>query len=75
VAEFLSEYEELMEADAEISQREVVERLNIPRSTLRHWEKRKNSIDEDRSVIRFFESPAGVAFLHRLILALHFVFT
>lgn len=75
VAEYLSEYEELMEADAEISQREVVDRLNIPRSTLRYWDKRKNSIDEDSSVVRFFESPAGVAFLHRLILALHFVFT
>ena len=49
--------------------------LGIPRSTLQHWLKRKDSIDADPEVINFFESPAGTAFLHRLVLGAHFVMT
>jgi hypothetical protein len=29
----------------------------------------------DPEVVSFFESPAGTAFLHRLVLAAHFVIT
>jgi hypothetical protein len=57
------------------SQRQVAEKLEIPRSTLQHWLKRKSSIDADPEVVAFFESPAGVAFLHRLVLAAQFVLT
>jgi hypothetical protein len=49
--------------------------LGIPRSTLQHWLERKEKIDADPELVAFLETPAGVAFLHRLILAAHFVMT
>jgi hypothetical protein len=57
------------------SQRQLAAELGIPRSTLQHWLARKGGIDADPEVVAFFESPAGVAFLHRLVLAAHFVMT
>jgi len=57
------------------SQRQLAEELEIPRTTLQHWLKRKESIDADPEVVAFFESPAGVAFLHRLVVGAHFVMT
>ena len=57
------------------SQRQLAEELGIPRTTLQHWLKRKDSIDADPEVVAFFESPVGVAFLHRLVLVAHFVMT
>ena len=59
----------------EISQREFSRKEQIPRSRLQYWLARKSRIDSDPEVIRFFESPVGLAFLHRLIVCLHFVFT
>ena len=52
-----------------------MKQLGIPRSTLQHWLKRRDSIDEDSEVVAFFESPVGISFLHRLTLAAHFVMT
>lgn len=74
------EVAEKMEAYAEAyqqtpSQRQVAEILNVPRSTLQHWLERKDSIDAEPEVVAFFGSPVGVAFLHRLVLAAHFVIT
>lgn len=66
-AEELSMFETVMENNPLDSQREIVEKLGIPRSTLRHWLKRKNAIDAAPEVIEFFESPVGTAFLHRLV--------
>jgi len=57
------------------SQRHWAEELEIPRTTLQHWLGRKANIDADPDVVAFFESPAGVAFLHRLVLAAHLVTT
>lgn len=57
------------------SQRQIVDELNIPRSTLRYWLERKESIDADPELINFFESIVGTAFLHRLVTAAHFVMT
>jgi len=42
---------------------------------LQHWLKRKDSIDADPDIINFFESTAGTAFLHRLVLGSHFAMT
>jgi hypothetical protein len=69
-----------MEAYAEAyqqipSQRQAAEELKVPRSTLQHWLKRKDSIDAEPEVVVFFESSVGVAFLHRLVLAAHYVIT
>lgn len=57
------------------SQRAIAEEIGIPRSTLQHWLARRQGIDADPNLVAFFESEAGIAFLHRLILAAHFVIT
>ena len=63
------------EAQKEQSQRQFALEHNIPRTTLQHWLKRKNNIDSSPAVIDFFESPDGLAFLHRLTTAALFAFT
>ena len=60
---------------SELSQRQWCQENDVPRSTLQNWLARKDNIDSDTDVIHFFESPSGLCFLHRLIIALHFVFT
>ncbi len=60
---------------AEVSQRQWSQQAAVPRSTLQYWLQRKASLDSSLAVIAFFESPEGLAFLHRFVLALHFVFT
>ncbi|MDM8538807.1 hypothetical protein QUF70_18785, partial [Desulfobacterales bacterium HSG17] len=75
IAEELSIFEAAFESNPDASQHEIIEQLGIPRSTLWHWLNRKESIDAAPEVINFFESPVGTAFLHRLVLAVHFIFT
>ena len=53
----------------------MAEQLEVPQSTLQHWLQRKDGIDADPKVVEFFESSEGVAFLHRLVLGVHFVMT
>src|SRR3954447_16090399 len=57
------------------SQRAFAQQVGIPRSTLQHWLKRKQNLDADRALVAFFESPTGLAFLHRLVGACHLTFT
>ena len=61
-------------AKEKISQRQYAKKNAIPRSTLQHWLYRKESLDAARTVIDFFESPDGLAFLHRMIVAAHMEF-
>jgi len=58
-----------------MSQRQFAKERGVPRSTLQHWLSRKATIDADSAVVAFFESPVGLAFLHRLVVATHLVFT
>jgi hypothetical protein len=58
-----------------ISQRQFAQEHGVPRSTLQHWLARKATIDADPALVAFFESPVGLAFLHRLVVAAHLVFT
>jgi hypothetical protein len=58
-----------------ISQRDFVKETGVPRSTLRYWLARKDSIDAHPVLIEFFESPVGIAFLHRLVTSAHVSFT
>jgi hypothetical protein len=58
-----------------LSQRQGAEELGIPRATLQHWLERKESLDAAPEVVDFFESPVGVAYLHRLVVAAHFTMT
>jgi hypothetical protein len=73
IAQKLSEYEKAIQSCP--SQRQIAEEIDIPRSTIQHWLNRKNAIDADPEVVAFFESPAGIAFLRRLVLGAHFVIT
>jgi hypothetical protein len=75
VAATLSEFEKAIQEDPIGSHRRIAEQLSVPRTTLQHWQKRKDAIDAASEVVAFFESPAGVQFLHRLVLAAHFVMT
>jgi len=58
-----------------ISQRDFAKRTGVARSTLRYWLDKKNSIDAHPVLIEFFESPVGIAFLHRLVTSAHVSFT
>ncbi len=49
------------------SQQAICDELDVPRSTLQYWLARQGKIDEAPEVIAFFESPAGVQFLHRFV--------
>jgi len=58
-----------------VSQRDFAKSADVPRSTLRYWLDRKNSIDAHPDLVEFLESPVGIAFLHRLVTAAHIAFT
>src|SRR5258708_30550628 len=45
------------------SHRAFAQRVNIPRSPLPHWLKRKHTLDADPALVAFFSSPAGSALL------------
>src|SRR3954454_14529227 len=70
VAELVSQFEA-----SHSSQRAFAQQVGIPRSTLQHWLKRKQALDADPALVAFFESPTGLAFLHRLVGACHLTFT
>ena len=57
------------------SQRGCAKAQEVPRATLQHWSRRSEGIDADPELVAFFESSAGLAFLHRLVIAAHVVFT
>lgn len=57
-----------------LSQRAFAAASGVPRTTLQAWEAHKATLDAEPSLVEFLESPTGLAFLHRQIGALHFVF-
>ena len=71
IAGFVSGFEQ---AAPEVSQREFAREHQIPRSTLQFWIDRKRAVDLPSPLATFFETPSGVDFLHRLLVALHLVF-
>jgi hypothetical protein len=73
VAEKMVQLKQISEEQPEISERKLVEEIGIPRGTLRHWRQRQEGLDGDPQVVAFLTSPAGVAFMHRLVMAAHFV--
>jgi hypothetical protein len=58
-----------------VSQRQAAKVLDVPRSTLQAWRAYQDRLDACPAVVAFFQSPPGLAFLHRLVLALHLVCT
>ncbi len=57
------------------SQREFASRMGVARTTLQWWLARAQSIDASPGVVSFLESPEGLAFLHRIVLAAQIVIT
>jgi hypothetical protein len=58
-----------------LNQRQFAANVGLPRSTLQYWMARQRRLDLDPLAARFFDSPPGLAFLHRLVVAAHLVFT
>ena len=58
-----------------LSLRQAAQALEVPRSTLQAWRAHQESLDEHPSVVVFFQSSPGLAFLHRLVLGIHLVCT
>lgn len=71
VASIIIDFESLKQG---LSQRQFAEENGIPRTSLQHWISRKDSLDASSELIDFFESPWGIAFLHRMVTAAHFEF-
>jgi hypothetical protein len=71
----------LQEAEAALadnepgSHRPVAEQVGIPRSTWQDWQQRQEALEATPAVVAFFESPAGLVLLHRLLSATHVVIT
>jgi len=58
-----------------LSQREFAIRAGVPRTTLQGWVERKKTIDAPSALVAFLESPEGLVFLHRIVLAAQLVIT
>jgi hypothetical protein len=56
-----------------LSQRQAANSLDVPRTTLQAWRAWQDRLDACPQVVAFFESVPGLAFLHRLVLALQVV--
>lgn len=57
------------------SQRAAATLTNIPRSSSRYHQQRQKACDIDEDTKAFFRTPSGMNFLHRISLAVEFVFT
>lgn len=69
----VAEYERAVDAE-QVGQREFARQHEVPLSTLQHWLARKAGLDADPELVAFLESPTGLAFLHRLVVAAMFQF-
>src|SRR5467141_1772131 len=58
-----------------LSLRQAATTLEVPRSTLQAWRAHQASLDEHPTVVAFFQSAPGLAFLHRLVPGIHLVCT
>jgi len=54
-----------------VSQRQYATVTGIPRTTLQHWMRRTASPGIEAEISAFFETPAGVVLLQRILLAAH----
>ena len=56
-----------------VSQRQAAKHLQVPRTTLQAWQSWYDTLDICPYVAQLFQSAPSLAFLHRLVLALHLV--
>lgn len=61
--------------DQGISQRQAAQQLEVPRTTLQAWQVYQERLDEEPTVVAFFQSPPGLAFLPRWVIGLPLVCT
>ncbi len=67
-------FEQYLDLQAQgVSQRQAARQLHVARSTLQAWQSWHETLDICPHVAQFFQSGPGLAFLHRLVLALHLV--
>ena len=56
-----------------VSQRQAVQALQVPRTTLQAWRLWHDTLDICPHVADFFQSGPGLALLHRIVIAFHLV--
>ena len=67
-------FEQYLDLQAQgVSQRQAAKQLQVPRTTLQAWHSWHDTLDICPHVAQFFQSGPGLAFLHRLVLALHLI--
>lgn len=67
-------FEQYLDLQAQgVSQRQAAKQLQVPRTTLQAWHSWHDTLDICPHVAQFFQSGPGLAFLHRLVLALPLV--
>jgi hypothetical protein len=67
-------FEQSLDMQAQgVSQRQAAKQLQVPRTTLQAWHSWHDTLERCPEVAQFFQSGPGLAFLHRLVLALHLV--
>src|SRR4051794_40311048 len=54
-----------------VSQRQAAKKLQVPSTTLQAWRRWHDTLDICTEVAQFLRSGPGLAFLHRLVMALH----
>lgn len=72
VANKLSAYEDSIEQIP--SQRSASKEIEVARSTVRYWLERQSKLGFPDKVKAFVESPEGLAFIHRIVIAAQFSF-
>src|SRR5246500_655991 len=70
-ADLFEQYRELRTQGS--SERQAAKELKVPRTTLQAWRIWHDTLDICPHVADFFQSGPGLAFLHRLVVALHLV--
>ena len=70
-ADLFAQYRELRAQG--LSQRQVAQELQVPRTTLQAWRTWHDSLDICPHVAEFFQSGPGLAFVHRLVVGFHLV--
>ncbi len=72
IASLMQEFER-QQRDDDVSERQFASGAGLPRTTLQRWRHRKEGLAASPAAAAFFESPEGVAFLHRFLVSAHLV--
>ena len=65
----------LSRATQGLAQRQQAKQLGVSRGRLRHWQQRQKTNGAPLEEVAFFESPAGLDLLHRVLMAAHVAIT